>query len=223
MRFDPQPYPSVRVISVLTSASGSVQLTRYQGSRDSLVEVGLAQSHWFDIGRSGVKRVSDDSLPLADRYELKRLARGYWRLTRFHLPGSPPYLPRQEEYVQTQVDYEASLSAAYGRSIEASYASANDRSWIWYTGTKEQLICAGLAVPSMFPQRGHSTKVRKWPSVEQGEWVVNRIGDGRWRILYTHSRFEITAELEKEISLAKLYAALRHHFGDDEDNPKRLS
>ena len=224
MIFDRDDDQRIRLISVLTSACGSVQLSRYQGTRYSLVEVGLAELGWFDIGKSGAKRVSDDALPLEERYELKRLARGWWRLTRFHPPGCPPYLPRQAQYVQAQVDYEASLPAVYGQPIEASYASGNDRSWTWYTGTKEQLILAGLAVPSMFPQRGHSTKVRKWSSVEQGEWVVNRLSDGRWRILYTHDRFEVTAELEKEISLARLYEALRQHFGDDGESPsKRLS
>ena len=222
MRIDHQQDQSVRVISVLTPACGSVQLTRYQGSQAGLVEVGVAETGWFEIGKSGVKRVCDEALALEHRYELKRLARGLWRLTRFHPPGDPPYVPCQVEYVQTQVDYEASLSAAYGQAIETSYANADHCSWTWYTGTKEQLICSGLAVPSMFPKRGVSAKVRKSSSLEQGEWTANRLPDGRWRICYTHNKFEITAELQKEISLARLYEALRHYFGDDVDRKKQL-
>lgn len=216
MRFNHHQDESIRIISVLTRACGTVQLTRYQGSYEALVGVALAPESWFEVGKSGAKRVGDETLPLEHRYELRRLARGLWRLTRFHLPGKPPYVPRQSTYVQAQVDYQASLPAVYGRSIEASYASANGFSWTWYIGTKGQLICAGLAVPSMFPEKGRSAKVRKWSSIEQGEWVVDRVSDGRWRICYTHSRFEITPDLQKEISLARLYKALRQHFGDDE-------
>ncbi len=223
MRFDHQKDESVRIISVLTPACGTMQLTRYQGSHAALVHVELARESWFEIGKSGAKRVSDEALPIEHRYELRRLARGLWRLTRFHLPGKPPYVPRQAAYVQAQVDYQASLPAVYGRAIEASYASADGCSWTWYTGTKGQLICAGLAVPSMFPRKGRSKKVRKWSSVEQGDWVVSRLSNGCWRICYTHSKFEITPDLRKEISLVRLYEALRLHFGDDDANQnKRL-
>ena len=216
MRFDHRQHDSVRIVSVLIPACGTMQLTRYLGSLDALVEVELAVAAWFEVGKSGAKRVCDETLALEHRYELRKLAKGLWRLTRFHLPGKPPYVPHQSAYVQAQVDYEASLPAAYGRSIETSYASADGLSWTWYTGTKGQLICAGLAVPSMFPHKGRRAKVRKWSSAEQGEWVVDRVGDGRWRICYAHSRFEITPELQKEISLARLYEALRQHFGDDD-------
>lgn len=206
---------AVRVTSVLTSACGSVQLTRYQGTREALVKMRLAEPDWFETGKSGTKRVTDPTLSLEQRYEMKSMARKLWRLTRFHLPGKPPYLPRQQTFVRAQVDYEASLPAAYGSSIESSYANADHCSWTWYTATKEQLICAGLAVPSMFPQHGRSARVRKWSSEEQGHWTADRLPDGRWRICYAHKQFEITPDLKKEIALANLYETLRHHFGDD--------
>ena len=215
MRIKPSQDEPIRVISVLTSACGSVQLTRYQGSQGALIETGLAEAPWFEMGKSGTKRVADTSLPLEHRYEIRRMARGLWRLTRFHIPGEPPYVSCQQEYVRAQVDFEASLSAAYGQAIESSHANADHCSWTWYSGTREQLICAGLAVPSMFPQHGNSARVRKWSSEEQGQWTADRLPDGRWRICYTHNQFEITPELQKEISLARLYEKLRHHFGDD--------
>ena len=43
MRFDHQKDESVRIISVLTPACGTMQLTRYQGSHAALVHVELAR------------------------------------------------------------------------------------------------------------------------------------------------------------------------------------
>ena len=66
---------AVRVTSVLTSACGSVQLTRYQGTREALVKMRLAEPDWFETGKSGTKRVTDPTLSLEQRYEMKSMAR----------------------------------------------------------------------------------------------------------------------------------------------------
>jgi len=48
-----------------------------------------------------------------------------------------------------------------------------------YTGTRDELIAAGLATPRMIPQRRGWHRSRKGADVQ---WSAGRLSDGRWRL-----------------------------------------
>ena len=211
-----QENAQVRITSVCGLDKSNVQATQYQGTRESLLAVGVAQPSWFEVGKSGKRRHAHDGHPLDQRYETKRMAGGEWRITRWHLAGEPPYVPEQDEPVKTHNQYQASTSAVYNQPIETFHMKSDVCAWTWYIATKEQLIHAGLALPDMFPKKGSTSRVRKHSPAEQGDWVIDRRSDGRWRVCYTHGNIEITPELKYEMELSKLYQKLKQHFGDED-------
>ena len=75
-----------------------------------------------------------------------------------------------------------------------------------YTGTKDDLINAGLATPSMFETvqgRARTSRLCKNYHPESGDWQVLNRGERRnkqliWYVTYFHERFTAAATLKRD-------------------------
>lgn len=103
-----------------------------------------------------------------------------------------------------------------------------------YTGTKDDLINAGLATPLMFETtqgRARASHLCKSYHQESGEWEIRNYGKRRnkqliWDVTYYHERFidAATLKIEKEVmELAKKIKELPGEEGEKLRNLVRLS
>ena len=203
------------------------QRTEYQGTQEELIESGIAAGHMFDVGKSGTRR-STRSQDITQHFMTERKGKGLWRITRSHPPGNPPYIDNNDHFVGYLDKFEGKYRKIFvhAHTVYLGQVKADSRKTATcYTGTKRQLICAGLAVPEMFPKKAAQARPRKWSSPEQGDWLVSFVGAqgesslhplSLWVIYYYHNPITLPKELQRERDAYIAFKRLRQQFRDDD-------
>jgi len=187
------------------------QWTKYQGAIEDLIAVGLVPREMYvALGRSGVK----SGFINGERIELRRAGKALWRVDRRHPYGELPYEShkarctaengelrdpdaeaREREALAQEIGYSGPhFGQDAGDRIESRvFLDVNPpRMRAIYEGTREQLIRAGLASPSMFPERARKKAGDNWHT-----WCWLTEHGQRWAVVYENPVTELPPEVRQ--------------------------
>lgn len=180
--------------------------TVYSGTKEELILAGVAKREQFPIGEDRVRTNRPDrSLGTG------RDASGESSIWRTYREGngeySIVYYPSEDP---AKVAPESDLD-------HGEITSFGGERWTIYRGTKQQLIKACLATPSMFPYRGGWASGSEAVSPQQASWRLYRGHDGRWYLIRYHEPLELDPEL-REAKRARLITLLSRCLQQPDDH-----
>lgn len=231
---------SIIVESWNAYADDDRQITTYRGLQNDLVAVGIAPAQIFDdVGKAGKKsaRLRHENGDKC-RIEIERMARGEWRVTRYHSLGDVPYQSHKSTFTpqngemcdldseKVERDWlikklgfrepcreDSEMVADTAGPIRAS-AIINYRGGLTtrYSGSKDRLFACGLLTPDMF--KGKRTK-HCVVSLDEGDR-----GETVYHVHYYHEVIELSQDEHAmaKAELAKMKPRQLRRPGPDDDS-----